>query len=218
MERTIHQIFIDIGKIKDISQNYTYDTYQRDTKKYCETHKIQYKLWREPEIEKLLQKYPQWIDLYKGFVVEPIMKVDFIRYLILYDEGGIYLDLDVIPVRDAYELFKEDYFFTRWHEEKLMVYIAILGTKSKNPLFMEILKHCEESFLDKKDKVIYQQWRGRFVFQTTGHYMVMRVLKKQKVNMEEKVHDCISVISKGKYIGKKEGGRFIDNNISLWYQ
>ena len=41
--------------------------------------------------------YPQYEELYYN-VKYPIMKVDIVRFLILHRYGGIYIDMDCIPV------------------------------------------------------------------------------------------------------------------------
>lgn len=44
--------------------------------------------------EKFGKKYPDLVELYLGLSV-PIFKADLLRYLFLFAEGGVYLDLDV---------------------------------------------------------------------------------------------------------------------------
>ena len=72
------------------------------------------------------------------------------RYLILYHYGGIYLDLDMYPIRDMSKLFDEDYFFTRWHDDKQRLpYIACMGSEPKQEIFQKIAEHCKESTYEK---------------------------------------------------------------------
>ena len=112
-------------------------------------------------------------------------------------------------------MFDKDYFFVRWHNSKLP-YNAILGTKPNNPLFLEILKHCEESYNLKKNMPIYKTWRGRFVFQTTGHFMLQRVLKKHKVNSTDYLN-IVKVHAKDGTVVQGSNPLFEDTSASIWY-
>ena len=57
---------------------------------------------------------------------------------------------------------------------------CLLGTQKNNSLYADILEHCEESYYAKRKQSIYKTWKGRFVFQTTGHFMLQRVLKNTR--------------------------------------
>ena len=214
INRQIHQIFFDLGKgqINDITD---FRESQRKTIRYCKENNIIYKLWTEQDCDDLIKSLePHFQGLYHNFR-EPIQKIDFIRYVILYRFGGIYLDLDVHPLADITHLFEKTYFFCRWHEGKLP-YIAILGAEAGLGLYKDILDHCYESYKEKVKMPIYDKWIGRFVYQTTGHYMLQRVLKKHKIKHTDLL-DIIAVWSKGIYIGKTSGNLFMDSNASIWY-
>ena len=197
--KQIHQIFFDMGKgqLNEISE---FRESQYKTKRFCEEHKIIYKLWSEQDCEDLVESLELHLQgLYHNFR-ESIQKIDFIRYVILYQFGGIYLDLDCHPINNINQLFEKEYFFVRWLNGKLP-YIAILGA---------------EAYKEKVNMQIYKKWIGRFVYQTTGHYMVQRVLKKHKINYTDLL-EIVAVYTKGKYIGKPSGNLFMDFNASVWY-
>jgi mannosyltransferase OCH1-like enzyme len=54
----------------------------------------EYRLWTDEDIDNYVREHHA--DFYPAFVAFPrhIMRVDLIRYLILYDMGGVYCDLD----------------------------------------------------------------------------------------------------------------------------
>jgi mannosyltransferase OCH1-like enzyme len=54
------------------------------------------KLWNKQQCEELIQKYPQYSEIYHN-LPRNIQRADFIRYLIVYFEGGVYCDLDARP-------------------------------------------------------------------------------------------------------------------------
>ena len=222
--RIIHQIFIDLGK-GDLFQAADGRFYQshRLTKKYCQKAKIKYHLWNKSELDRLVTKVAKgrYHDFYHQ-LRQDIQRIDFAKYLILYAYGGIYLDLDVhimekhpSPQKNLLNhLFQLEFLFVRWNDSDLP-YNAVLGASKKNPIFREIIKESYRSYLEKSKMPIYQKWTGRFVFQTTGHYMLQRVLKQNGIDPSE-FHNILHIISKGKEI-KSPNPIFYDTNESVWY-
>ena len=211
---TLHQIFFNIGKgeLKEIPR--FYNCYQNNKKK-CLSQGITYKLWTRKMVEKLLEKPEnrQFKRIYYEFE-QDIMRIDFARYLILYRLGGIYVDLDICMLgKSIKHLFQKNYFFVRWSDSHLP-YNAILGTQKNNPLYREILKHCEESYDEKKKNKIYKTWKGRFVFQTTGHFMLQRVLRKHKI---KDFLDIIRIKTKDGRVVQGSNPLFEDTSASVWF-
>ena len=212
--RIIHQVygvFDDDVKLEDIS---IFHQQVSKTKEFCNHHEISYKMWNSKMCSELVNKYPQYRLLYDNFK-QPIMKADFIRYLIMYDEGGLYVDCDIAPINDIDELLTNDQFFVVWNnDKKKLPYNAVLGSIPKTKLYEDILTHLEESYYEKLANPIYETWVGRFVFQTTGHFMLNRVLKKHKYVIKLdilKIHNKAGEIISGDY------PIFEDFNISSWY-
>ncbi len=215
MEDTIHQVFLQFKQGNDLDNIPVFKMMTERTQAYCNQKNINYKLWRETECNNLINKYPHFKELYENFR-EEIQRVDFIRYLILYDEGGIYLDCDVAPIGDVSSLFMLKEFFVRWNDDKRQLpYNAVLGTHSKNVLYEDIFKEIIKSNNEKSKMEIYDKWRGRFVFQTTGHYMLNRVLKKYK---DIPKLDILKIHKKGGIdIISDIQPIFEDYNASIWY-
>jgi len=213
---TIHQIFIEMGRgeLKDIPDfNWSFEK----TKVFCSDNKIQNVLWSKKEIEGLLEDYPEYKDFYFN-LRHDIQRVDFARLLILFDRGGLYLDLDVRPFskegKNIIKLFEEEIFFARWWDSRLP-YNAICGCQKGNPLMKQIIQHCIESYEEKSKMKVYDTWKGRFVFQTTGHHMIHRVLKKKieylpivsVYNDIKKICNCVP----------NNEALFYDMSASVWY-
>ena len=212
--RIIHQVygvFDDDVKLEDIS---IFHQQVSKTKEFCTHHEISYKMWNSKMCSELVNKYPQYRLLYDNFK-QPIMKADFIRYLIMYDEGGLYVDCDISPINDIDELLTNDEFFVVWNnDKKKLPYNAVLGSIPKTKLYEDILTHLEESYYEKLANPIYETWVGRFVFQTTGHFMLNRVLKKHKYVMK---FDILKIHNKTGEIISGDHPIFEDFNISSWY-
>jgi len=213
--KSIHQIFIAFpdSDIKSIDDHPTFKICFDKTKTFCENHNIEHTLWTESGIKALLQKYPIYENLYNT-LPQYIMKCDLARLVILYEYGGLYLDLDLYPVKSLEDYFQNRHdLFVRWSGHTTC-YNAIMGCSPKNELFEKILEHCRESFYEKYKIEIYKQWEGRFVYQTTGHKMIQRVLKKYKY---KDLLDIVFVDCKGKKIGDPHTAFFYDYNVSAWY-
>ena len=228
--RRIHQVygmFDDGVPIKDIP---VFDANVKKTKAFCKKHDIDYEMWGFQKANKLIDLLEKaetgksepipfrktWTD--KRFKSQPILRADFIRYCIMYHRGGIYVDCDIHPIRSLTPLFKKPYFFVTWPDDKQKrPYNAVLGTYKHNPLYRDILRECCKSFHEKKNQDIYKTWKGRFVFQTTGHFMLKRVLKSCKAPTIET--DVLLIYGKGrtKPIGNKGKALVEDANASVWY-
>jgi mannosyltransferase OCH1-like enzyme len=215
--RVIHQVFFDLGKGK-LRQIPDFCISYDKTHSYCEQNNIDHKLWNEESFEELLEGYPQYKDLYENFRYG-IQKVDFARYLILYDCGGIYLDLDIHPFRqnNIDHLFEKEFWVSRWWDSNLP-YNALLASAPNSEVMKEILEHCDWSYKEKSKIKIYDTWKARFVFQTTGHYMIHRVLKKRK--LQNDYLPIVSVFNNAKNICvcvPDNKALFYDSSASLWF-
>ena len=214
-KKVIHQVygvFDDGVPLKDIPVFYEN---VKLTKQFCKKYKIRHKMWNFKKCNHLINThFKQYKKLWNDFSL-PIQKADFIRYCILYHEGGIYVDCDIHPIGNIDHLFQKDHFFVTWADDKKnLPYNAVLGSHKKTELYKDILEHCEESYYLKAKKDIYKKWKGRFVFQTTGHYMLQRVLKNKS---KKNILNIMKIHTKSGKIVQGPKPLFEDNNASMWY-
>ena len=213
--RIIHQVYGTFEDNVDLNDIPLYATQVSKTRQFCETHNIDYKMWGSQECRELLNKYPQYIDTYNNFR-EKVMRADFIRYLILFDQGGLYVDCDICPINDIDELLHKNEFFVRWNNDKKeLPYNAVLGSVKNSTLYAEIIQHLIQSYQEKSQMEIYNKWKGRFVFQTTGHYMLQRVLKKYP---ETERLDILKIYNKKGEVIQGTNPLFEDYNVSYWFK
>ena len=60
---------------------------------------FQYRMWTDGDIEGFMRStYPRYLQMYQSYRYD-INRYDFARYLILYEFGGIYADMDIMPLR-----------------------------------------------------------------------------------------------------------------------
>lgn len=62
------------------------------------------RLWNRKQVDQLLSKYPEFNELSSTFT-RKVQKADLARYLIIYEHGGFYFDLDCRP--DNNSLFQD---------------------------------------------------------------------------------------------------------------
>ena len=213
----IHQIYWDFTK-KDIEINDSkYFPSVEKTRQYAIENDITYKLWTYENCDDLVKnEFQTYIPLWNSFRYD-IQRVDFIRYCILYSRGGIYIDCDIYPIKDINHLFNKDYFFVKRVEKgsKSFPYNAVIGSHPFQEIFKKILVEIEQSTFTKQQMPIYDKWKGRLVFQTTGQYMLKRVLKKDK-NI---LGGLLNIYNEKKKINIiNETALFQDSNVSVWYE
>ena len=210
--KTIHQIFWNF-KGKELDEIDVFRQSVDETKRYCSEYKYEYRMWDLKDCEELIcDKYPQYIDLWTEFRY-PIQRCDFIRYLILDSYGGWYIDCDVYPIQSLHTIADAKQIFTSWNNDKdLKPYNAVMGSVKNNPLFIKICNDIEFRTIQKQNIKIYDTWKGRLVFHTTGHHMLKRHVPK------EDIHDLMLIHNEKKNIYiTSPNPYFYDNNASLWH-
>jgi len=210
--KTIHQIFWNF-KGKELDEIKVFKESTDETKKFCSEYKYEYKMWDLKDCEELIvEKFPEYIDLWTEFRYD-IQRCDFIRYCILYQYGGWYIDCDVYPIQNLESLRDNQIVFTTWNDDKdNKPYNAVMGSVKRNPLFLDIMDDIQNRVIEKQSKKIYDTWKGRLVFHTTGHHMLKRHVPK------EDIHDLLIVYNEKKKIYiSAPNPYFYDNNASLWH-
>jgi len=169
-----HYIFFDLGKGKKFED---FPIFINTLKKCKEiNNNFNIKVWNEKEIDEIIKKY-DFYGIYKNFKY-PVQRVDFAKYLILYELGGIYTDLDLEPLKDCTPLLNNSVIFSKSPYEPIQN--NCIGTEKGNPLFFNLMKYSIKQYEEKILNKIYETWKGRFVLQTTGPRMMTRFLKQYK--------------------------------------
>ncbi len=213
--KIIHQVFWKFTD-KDLHEIPSFKRCVNETKEFCSEggeHGYEYKMWGLKECEELIcDKYLHFVDLWNSFRY-PIQRCDFIRYLILYEYGGWYVDCDVFPIQDLSSLSDRDEIFTTWDDDKKRLpYNAVLASSVKNPLFLNIMITCERRTYEKQQMDIYDKWKARLVFQTTGHHALAEVVPKESIHNLMLIHN-----EKKKVYVTSPNPYFMDECVSLWY-
>mgnify|MGYP003635298435 FL=1 len=175
----IHQIYglFDDGKDMPV----LFKTNKNLVIEWCKVNSYTYFFWDKKCCDRLINKYPEFKEMYYS-VKYPVQKVDIIRFLILHYYGGLYMDLDVFPKKD---LVLEDYDFavcnTQTNRNKKYE-MEVLQSCVGNPILTEFLRYVKTQILEKDEIDIYDQWKCRYIYQTTGPMSLCRFLKNKKYN------------------------------------
>lgn len=94
-----------------------------------------------------LEKYysKDYADYFKEIEIG-MYKADFWRLCVLYEFGGIYTDIDIVPYKTIEEIIGDSMFCTCLSLNKCTIFQAFIATIPKNPL----IKKCMESLYSKR--------------------------------------------------------------------
>jgi len=137
----------------------------------------EYRLWHQAEMEQLVkQNFPDFEETYFGFEYN-VQRWDAIRYMILYQYGGFYADLDTECLEPLDSLLENKICcFGEEPPEHSSVFSvdnlvgnAIMATIPNQEFFLLLLKEIKNS-LDQYDTHV--------VMNTTGPFMLTRVFNQ----------------------------------------
>ena len=152
--------------------------------------KWNYMFFTDIDIELFMNNYAyEYKPIYENFP-HKIQKIDFFRYLAIYQFGGVYLDLDILLKRPLDELLKEpeickfpveidrvhDTIITRNNFHSLIGNYAFYAP-AKHPFIKKIIDNIVNEILDKNDIELAQMTNGDskeevYIYCTTGPIMV----------------------------------------------
>ena len=177
--KIIHQIYFDLHnkKIEDIP---LFKTSSERIQKLNPDYK--YILWSEKKCSDLVKKeFPEYYDFYKSMRYK-IQQIDYMRFVLLYVYGGIYVDLDLIPIRKLDSILNKKFFayslrgFIPKHHE--YVQNDFMGSVKEFKLWKIVMDICPINYYQKLNIEAYAIRKFRFVIHTTGPRFFGKILKK----------------------------------------
>jgi mannosyltransferase OCH1-like enzyme len=165
---------------------------------YMKHNKVMHPMWKhyfwdEPTILKLLRNNPIYLKTYHQF---PYLhqKVDFARYIILYQYGGIYLDMDVKVIKplDYFTTLGYNLIVSKAHMNILESFIisqkkytlnnGIIFASPQEPTLLILIKHiCRHPTYHSNNKF-------QAIFNTTGPIIFTKIIMKN-LNPKIKILD-----------------------------
>lgn len=96
-------------------------------------------------------------------IIKPgAFKCDFWRYAILYNEGGVYLDIDMIPKVPFRDFIRDDNRFISVVDRKLIglqpcaIYQAFIACEPKHPILKYVLELTFNNIVTRKVDILYE--------------------------------------------------------------
>jgi len=188
-----------------------------------------YIFWDGEKINSFMSAHPEYMKVYEAYRYA-VQRWDMIRYLILYEYGGVYADLDyecIEPLDGLLEnesccLASDPEEHARIFNKSHIVTNAFMAVEAKHPLFKVILEHLlsdDPAQYDMNDKFNY-------VLETTGPYMLTRVY--DNYDFKEKVRllpaSVISPLTKNEvalcikgYMSDEELKRKLQDAVAIHY-
>ncbi len=182
----IHQIYGVFRDNKPITDFPLFVDSKKAWMKVAKDAGYRYKLWNDDMCTKLINKYPEFKKMYNS-VKYPVMRADIMRFLILYDEGGMYVDMDVFPLKKKYEydrLALCKYYYAPSKPKTLTDMEVVYAPKGSEVMY-DFLKFVETQIKEKNKIDIYKEWKIRYIFYTTGPKSLIKFLKKHNIEYDE---------------------------------
>lgn len=180
--KIIHQIWIGPRPIPYEYINSWKIDYLKKYKNY--THI----LWREEEINKLLDKYKEIRDIYN---IEDKYhgKADIIRIVILYEYGGIYIDSDCVwnPNKNLDDLIDSakntGFFIGRSPNIKKKLANGIIGCNKNNDTIKFIFKKLIE--ISEPKIFVQRKKKYKYPYVYTNHMLISDVIDRSKITISD---------------------------------
>lgn len=103
----VHQIYFDFGKVTNESNVDEAKSMLMQVEHYLPSG-WKYVRWGLVEARKFLTShYPCFLPILDLNTPFPVMKCDFFRYLVMYHFGGVYFDLDFVPIKPIDQLLED---------------------------------------------------------------------------------------------------------------
>lgn len=142
----------------------------------------EYIVHTETDAIKVLQKYPKYYEVFKKLDAKRNLKYalrsDFLRYLLMYEYGGIYVDMDFEcykPIDPLIEEYKNEVILGRLGNNKKWIHSvpnSILFSKPKSEFWIYVLNTiCEKNLKGKIGRLMVEKYTGPIMLkQCTDSY------------------------------------------------
>ena len=103
-------------------------------------------MWNDEDIDILIrEEFQEYLNLYNSFSFH-IIKLDFIRYCILYKYGGIYADMDMFCYKNFYNELKGDGYLIGSAYDDELVQNSLMISTVKNTFFKQCINEIYNKY------------------------------------------------------------------------
>jgi mannosyltransferase OCH1-like enzyme len=140
-------------------------------------------LWDDENLEQIVNKnLPEYHNLFNDLPVH-MMKIDFMKFVLLYVYGGFYVDLDVYCYKNFYNELNGDIHLLEACYGNEPIENAIMISSKNNKFILECMNLCNEKFYQReKNKNIsvkngFTEFDQLLILKTTGPHLVGEVYR-----------------------------------------
>lgn len=153
MEKIIHQIWVGDKEIPEREKQYVKSLKELNSN-------YQQFLWFDDNLPDLPLGIKEKYDYFKQHT-QWIVCADLLRQYVVYEFGGIYIDLDYEPIQnlDTLEFEKYDGFMLHGDEEDLNICNSLFGFVKKHPL----TQHLIDTIINEQPQWYSPRWFGKSV-------------------------------------------------------
>ena len=173
----LHHIFLDVGLPSLDTRPEWLENIKTNTKLLDAT----LMLWGDKEVAELLDKYPQYKSMVNSFE-KKFYLVDWIRYLILYEYGGIYIDCDVRLKKELHDCDRI------LGDSNGKINNNVIKVKDKQEA-KDLLLFSIGEYYRIKNNNMYKDWAGRRFTHSVGCHMVRKFCKLNNLTSDIKFND-----------------------------
>ena len=133
-----------------------------------------YHLWTDSEIRSYIaEHHPDLLILHDSYKY-PIQRADMIRYIVLYDFGGLYSDLDLYPTKNIESYLNHLTDYVVYSANSNYFTNAFMVAKKHSPVFLDVIKGLSDP------KPWWAIGKHLHVMTSTGPMLFHRILKATK--------------------------------------
>lgn len=197
--KKIHQIWLG-GSLPDKYKRLS-NTWQKYNPEY------EYKLWNDDNIKEL-SLYDSNKNLIEN-ITNLGMKSDVLRYLILYEHGGTYIDTDFECLKNIDDFHKLSFYSGLVFSKNVECAIGIIGSIKEHP----IIKSC----IDNLTYIGENSWHD--IFNSTGSWFFTKQILNYINNIDDsnKLNSICLFPTIYFYPLKNDSERFLYNNLDRDY-
>jgi len=142
---------------------------------------FKYEMWDDERINKFVKK--EYTFLYKVFNECPIhiIKLDMVRYMILYKYGGIYADMDIFCYKNFYDKLNKKTILVQAQTSDEIVQNSLMISSKKNIFFKNILNKSFNKLKKLKNKISFED---NIIKNTAGPYLLSSFIKNKTKDIQ----------------------------------
>jgi mannosyltransferase OCH1-like enzyme len=182
--KTIHLIYFKEKEIKDYNyrciMSMIYNLPDYNIIIYNDIEPTDNIYWNKLKInEKITIKYYERPRVFDGFNVQNVQySADIARLEILYNYGGVYLDLDMLVINNFVDIFKDnnDFYISKESENGDGLINSFLASKPKNE-FIKLWLDCFATGLRTEKWAYHISTSNKLLLEKNKHFMIKYKIK-----------------------------------------